>query len=227
LYWGTANLNGHVTVASDYTVAAGTGKITIRTADPPNSGAFSLNTCGGPPASTSWTVGQYFQHGWYVEYAGEWDATGHTSNQTGFYGVDFFFYPSCPTPGTCWEIDDPDAFTGWNQSLHYWDGGSLPGRPVGQPLNPSSGYGPPTIETGDRWGVLSTQTGVTYWFNDLANGTVVFNGGDQTALNFYNSKQCFGPESQSVYATTVDSIKVWQAAPLNTPIGGARRPFRH
>src|SRR5215469_11644546 len=81
LYWGTANNNGHVTVLSDYAVQPDGSIITQTTT---SSGTFVLNTCGGPPASNVWTVGQLFQFGYYAEYVGKWNATGHPGQQAGF-----------------------------------------------------------------------------------------------------------------------------------------------
>jgi hypothetical protein len=107
-YWGTANLDGHVTVASDYS-ALPNGKIVTQTSVPADHDDYVLNTCGGPPSSNVWTVGNFFQHGWYIEFVGEWNATGFSGVQTGFNGSDSSYTVPLP-PGTGWEIDNPDAF---------------------------------------------------------------------------------------------------------------------
>jgi hypothetical protein len=107
-YWGTANLDGHVTVARDYSVLPN-GKIVTQTNVPADHDAYVLNTCGGPPSSNVWTVGNFFQHGWYIEFVGEWNATGFSGVQTRFYGTDSSYIVPLP-PGTGWEIDNPDAF---------------------------------------------------------------------------------------------------------------------
>jgi hypothetical protein len=116
-YYSTAALNGHATVGSDFTVTSG-GKIVTQTSVPADHGAFVLNTCGVPSPGTLWTVGQYFTRGWYLEFVGEWNATGFFGIQTGFYGLDQY------TPGPfTWEVDNPDAFA-FDQAVADWHGGT-------------------------------------------------------------------------------------------------------
>ena len=221
-YWGTATKNGHATVGSDYSVQP-SGKIVTQTSVPADHGAFVLNTCGGPPSSNVWTVGQFFQFGWYLEFVGEWNATGHPGVQTGFYGLDLYWYTGtgslvCPT-GACWEVDNPDAFA-FDQQVTFWGGGT----PVGQ-SNTGHTFFAPTVETGtNRYGAMVTSSAVTWWHNDAPNGSVAFRFG--TALDVYNSKQCFGSESTAEYPLTIDSVKVWQFGPP-PPTGGGVWKMMH
>jgi hypothetical protein len=96
------------------------GQIVAQTSDASQHGLWVVNTCGGLASSPTWTVGQFFQHGWYLEFVGEWNATGFAgmpgvaaSVQTGFYGYDGYWYP---TPGTYYETDNPDMFA----SVKWW-----------------------------------------------------------------------------------------------------------
>jgi hypothetical protein len=218
-YWGTASKNGHATVASDYSVQPG-GKIVTQTSIPADHGAIVLGTCGGPASSSVWTTGQFFQHGWYVEFVGEWNSTGHSSVQTGFYGIDLNWYTippttwpaSCP-PGACWEVDDPDAMA-FDQAVAAWAGGTAG-------LQPNTGhtFSAPNVETGtNRYGAMSTSSAVTWWINDTANGSAVITAAQ--ALDVYNSKQCWGTDSTAEFPLTIDSVKVWQAPPPPPPGGG-------
>jgi hypothetical protein len=220
-YWGTANNNGHVTVGSDYSVQP-SGQIITQTSVPADHGAFVLNTCGGPPASNVWTVGQFFQFGFYAEFVGEWNATGFFGVQTGFYSLDLNWYSSrpgaCPS-GQCFEVDDPDAFA-FDQTVVFWGGGTSQGQ-----SNVGKTFSAPTVETGThKYGVLVTPTATTWWINDVANGSVSFDTPFVTPLGLYNSKQCFGSESTSQFPLAIDSFKVWQAgAP---PVFGGGRSLR-
>jgi hypothetical protein len=231
LYWGTAKNNGHVTVASDYTVNATTGQIRIKTAETNTSdyGGFSLNTCGGPPGQP-WTpgVGQYFNNGWYVEFVGEWNATGFTTinPQTGFYGLDMnwadaYSGGSC-VYGRCWEVDDPDAMA-FDQNIASWSGGTAGNQAV-----TGKTFSAGQVETGtNRYGILSTASQTTFWHNDTANGTVQYDTATYSAIaaQYFNaSKECFGFESQPQFPLYVDSVKIWQKQPppSSSPAGGTR-----
>jgi hypothetical protein len=208
-YWGTANINGHATVASDYSLQPN-GKIVSQTSVPADHGKFVLNTCGAAMPATGYTVGKFFQHGWYLEFVGEWNATGHPSVQAGFYGIDQYGIPALQ-----WEVDIPDAMA-FDQAVADWRGGT-----PGVQGNTGHTFFAPSVETGtNRYGAMSTSTDVTWWHNDTANGTVNFGGGPTDALNVYNAKFCFGNESTSQFPMTIDSVKVWQTPPPGVPNGG-------
>jgi hypothetical protein len=149
-----------------------------------------------------YTVGQYFQHGWYLEAVMEWNATGFFGFQTSFYGF-----------GDFWEVDNPDAFA-FDQSVVNWGGGTAV---VMQ--NNNHTFFAPTVETGtNRYGALSTPIDFTWWINDSPNGAVSFRFG--SATDVYNAKECFGIESTSQYSITLNSFKVWQTTGAATPPTG-------
>jgi hypothetical protein len=211
-YWGTAHANGHVTVASDYSLSG--SKILIHTTA--DHGNFVLNTCGGAP-SGYWNVGQYFQHGFYVEFTGEWNRPGGNSNQTGAYSTSLNWTPWMSWPAwSAYEIDNPDAFA-YDQALVDWNGGSASLQP-----NTGKTFSAPNPETGtNRYGAEVTTSGVSWWINDGANGSANYYS---NPMYIYNSKQCIGLESTVGYTLTVDSVKVWQVAPppSSSPAGGTR-----
>ena len=203
------------------------GQIVAQTSDVSQHGLWVVNTCGGLASSPTWTVGQFFQHGWYLEFVGEWNATGFAgmpgvaaSVQTGFYGYDGYWYP---TPGTYYEADNPDMFA-FGQMVAIYAGGTM-----FQNNNSGMAILAPTVEIGtNKWGLLSTPTAATWYAgNNVANLSVIFGVG--TELDLYNSKQCLGSEATSQFPLTIDSVKIWQTAGAATPPtgGGGLRFLRY
>lgn len=235
LYWSNPGTVGRQTLIGEYSVNAGTGAITVQTATD-DGGAFSLNTCGGPSAGTLWTVGTFFQHGYYVEVTLSYDATGHPSSHTGFYGYDGFWYHgyaggsaagNCPTSSfnLCHEMDDPDALA-FNQMLaqHQNATGGSVFQNNNNP-NPLPNL-PQTIESGSTWGMLSTATEVTWYHNGTLNGSpgtvaLPLSSGIGVIADQYNAKECFGFNANAQFPTTYPSIKVFQAGPASAPSGGS------
>jgi len=226
-YYGTAQLNGHTTVGSDFTVAPVTGSIRMQTTETnvPDYGAFSLNTCGAPSPTMNYTVGKFFRQGWYIEAVMRWDATGHTSgaNGAGMYGLAYPAASSFPLSSSLqWEIDNPDAYAN-DQELVFWGGGTPQG------LNNTSDHvrhGDDTIQTGHKFGAMSTASAFTWWWDDTANGSVDFAGsfgGFFNAMSIYNNPFCFGTESTPLFPQNYDSIKIWQAGGPPPPPAAAAR----
>jgi hypothetical protein len=156
-----------------------------------------------------------------------YDATGHPSSHTGFYGYDGFWYPpgvdapirdNCPGPSGCYEPDNPDALA-FNQMIAIHTAGTI----FQNNNNPNPlPHLPQTIESGNKWGLLSTPSAATWYYNDATNGSPgvgAFNTfGNATDL--YNSKQCLGFVSNAAFPTTYTSIKVWQTSPPPGPATG-------
>lgn len=213
-YWATLDKNCHTTVAADISVSG--SQIAIHTNPNTNTGCFVINTCGGANGGTGlYSVGKSFTHGWYVEAVMEWDATGHPSTQTGFYGIGMTSKQNTApyncsqngAPGnSCFEVDDPDAFS-FGQTVYDW-----PGVTPARNNDTGETTGASTVETGTtKWGVLSTTSATTYWVNDVANGSSTYDAGFGTANDLYKGNICWGPESTIGFTLFLDSVKIWQA----------------
>jgi hypothetical protein len=221
------NLGSYNPILPGQVTVTGGGKIVTQTSDPLQHGQGVINTCGGPASSPTWTVGQFFQFGWYLEVVMEWDVTGHPSVQTGFYGYDGYWYThalpaadNCPS-GLCYETDNPDAFAFGQMVAGHGGGVIFQNNNNPNPLPIQA----PTVETGtNKWGLLSTPTASTWYAgNNVQNGSPGTAAYDHagTPLGLYNSKQCFGSEATAEFPLTIDSVKVWQAGPP-PPNGGSR-----
>jgi hypothetical protein len=217
-FLGTNVANGYVASPSDFTVS-GTGQIImiVHTTPP---GGFVLNTCFAP-AGHGWTGGQFFQHGYYVEFVGEWNMPMSTS--AAFYSTSLNWgdgaFPAC-NGQPCFELNEPEI-NGASQTVVFWGTGSYQAIP-----NNGSPIQAPTVETGtDRWGALVTASATTWWLNDVANGSVNYPTPFINPVDLYNSEQCFGLGSSLVgYPLTTDSVKIWQAGggPPPSGFGGGR-----
>jgi len=217
LYYNNGIIGGqpHMTVGSDFTVVAGSGQIQIQGSAPGSPPSFLLNTCGGALGNTSWQVGHFFTGGWYVEYVGEWDITGHSGGNTGFFGLDQF------QTTLNWEVDNPDAYAN-DQVAVFWGGGSS------QSINNLSHtrFGDLTTQTGIPFGVMLTPSALTWWYNNVANGSADFAGsfgGIFNAGQMISRKFCFGPTIAASFPQKLDSIKIWQTGGSPPPPAGAAR----
>jgi hypothetical protein len=95
---------------------------------------------------------------------------------------------------------------------------------------------PGAPEPGNKWGVLSTATDITWWYAPAATGVYVANGHpDFTGYSapydprtmLFSEHQCWLIMGTSVFPQIIDSIKVWQSAPPSAiPAAGGFRGLR-
>jgi hypothetical protein len=174
-----------------------------------------LNTCLLPQAgasSISILNGTAFHGGFYWEFSGVWNSTGPNSKgDLGNYGLTM---PGADGGNSSEfiEVDSPDGI-GIGLQFSVWNGGFRNGI---NNTSGTNGFGNQYVQTGDRWGVLSTSSGVAWYFNDATNGSIDFASYPTYSTAYtllYNSPMCIGILGNSVFPTTVNSLKVWQAPP--------------
>lgn len=205
-YLGTALNNGWA--ASSGNLSFVSGKLVLNSVgSTPAHGSFVINTCGSTLGTAGYNVGTMFTGGWYVEVAMTFDGSGFTGveQQLGFYGLT----NELQLFNTGIEVDDPDYWA-FSQSVVYWSGGSSDNASGASPVQANI-----TVQTGDLWGFLATLSGVSYWYNNTANGTPNTTGHypSPTLTTLNSQHMCFGWEVPTQYPVTIVSVKIWQAPP--------------
>lgn len=206
-YLGTVLNNGYAASSSDLSFVSGHLVLNANSGTSKH-GSFVINTCGSTTGTSGWNVGHMFTGGWYVEAAMTFDGSGFVGieQQLGFYGVTNELENGSSGAGI--ETDDPDYWA-FSQNMVYWNGGV--GDQFGGATPQAANI---TVQTGDRWGWLATESAVSYWYNDVANGAPIPDSNFPAALGLlYTQHMCFGWEIPTQYPVTIVSVKVWQTPP--------------
>jgi hypothetical protein len=218
LMGGSFTGSGRNATTADYSFESGGAHRLI--IQPVNDGLLGaapaiLSTClwpSAPSSSISILNGNSFQGGFYWEFSAVWNATGDdgTEGHAGNYGLTPPGVPPNPSSEFI-ELDSPDGL-GIGLIFNVWNGGVRNGISN----SGTNDFGNQTVQTGDKWGVLSTNSGVSWYFNDATNGVVDFASYPMHSTAYtilYSSPMCVGILGGARFPTYVNSLKMWQAPP--------------
>ncbi len=196
------------------------GQLVIRLANNAAPANIILSTCGDG-GNGSWSVGQNFTGGYYWEVAVQFDASAGFDFSMGKPGAFALMVerdsgdPSIHNSYPNVELDNVDGCCGvggWGEAFAWWTiGDQVAVRPN---VGTWDGY-LDVVETGHKRGVLVTNTAVTWWLDDLANGSVNTTPAEFATL--YNQHSCPIIMGTKQFPMTVVSMKVWQRPPTSLP----------